>query len=87
MLFLCLDQSSRLEGLVGAVFGDGAEALSRNGEGNALTKLGYKNTLLLEVGAASYLATRIKLRRTSAVAVAATHLGALAGDVALLSHR
>jgi hypothetical protein len=51
-----------------------------------LVDLWYVNLFLLEVWLAFYFPTRVKLRRTSAVAVSSPDLGFLASDIALLSH-
>jgi len=51
-----------------------------------LVKLRDENTPLLEVWLASGLSTRVKLRRSRTVTVAAPDLGFLAGDVTLLCH-
>ena len=89
LAFLCLpslDKLGCLEGFVGTVLGDSAKAFSRNVHNHVLAKFWYIDTSLLQVWLAASLATRVKLRRTRAVRVAAPNLGLFAGDVTLLCH-
>lgn len=82
-----LDKTSSFESLVRAVFCDCTKSLGRNVHGHMLVDFGYENTLLLHVWRTTNLPARIKLRCTSAVRVAATDLGGLAGYFTNFSHR
>jgi hypothetical protein len=84
---LALDQTSFLESGVRAVLGHGTETLGRHLHCHVLVNLRDVDTSLLEVWLASNFPARVKLRRTSAVTVAAAHLGFLAGNVTLLCHK
>lgn len=69
-----LDKVCFLECLVGAVLCDGAHCFCGDSHHDGLPELCDKDSLLLEIGLATYLSARIKLRRTSAVAVSSTNL-------------
>ncbi len=86
-IYTKLDKLRLLERLVGTVFGDGAQPFSRHVNRDVLVELRHVDALFLEVWLALGFATRVKLRRTRAVRVAATDLGLFARNIALLSHR
>ncbi len=85
-VFSGLDNSSCLQCLERAVLGDGSKAFGGDVDDNVLINLRHIDALLLEICLALYFPAWVKLRRTSAVAVAPTNLGLLSGYVALLCH-
>lgn len=82
-----LDQFSLFERLVGTVFSNRPQAFGRNFDSYVLVELWYVQPFLLQVWLSAGFTTRIKLRRTRAVAVAAPNLGFFAGYVTLFCHR
>ena len=82
-----LDEVCLFEGRVRSIFCDGAECFGRYVYRNVRTHLRYVDALLLKIWRATNFADRVKLRRTSAVAVASSNLGLLARDVAFLCHK
>ena len=81
-----LDNVCFFERCVCAVLCDGSKSLGRNLNGYMLIKFSNKNALLVEVWRSLGLAGRIKLRRTSAVAVFPSDLGFFTRDFAFLCH-
>ncbi len=84
--FLSLDQLCFLQCRVRPVLSDGAKSLGRNFYNHMLVEFWNVDATLLEIWLSAHFATRIELCRTSAIAVAATNLGLLARDFALLCH-
>lgn len=72
-----LQEPCLLESLVSTILVYRLYAFGGESECEELLKLRYVDLLLLEVGASAYLAARVILRRTSAVRVSSSDLGAL----------
>ena len=81
-----LDELCFLKSCVRTVLCNSAESFGRNLNYYGLIDFWYENTLLLKVWLTADFATRVELRRTSAVAVSAPDEGLLASNITLLCH-
>lgn len=81
-----LDDTGCLEGLVGAILGNGAHTFGGEDDGHGAVKLRDEDALLLEVRLLADVAGRVELGSTNTVAVAASDLRALLCDRTNLCH-
>lgn len=86
LLLYLLDNSSFFECCVCTVFGNSAKSLCRNFDSHVFIKLCDVNPFLVEVWSTLCFTRRVKLRRTSAIAVSATNLGFLSRDFTFFCH-
>ena len=82
-----LYEAGFLEGTIGAVLLDSAEAARRDSDGNGPLEFRHVDALLLEVRVSADIAARIELGRASAIGVAAAHDRGLFGYCADFSHK
>ena len=81
-----LDNTRLFEGDERAALGDGFKTAGGDDDSDVLVELWNENLALLKVGFSADFATRVKLRRTSAVRVAPPNEGANTGDSTYLCH-
>lgn len=87
IIYLLLDEIGIFQRLVRTILCNSTNRLCRKVDGDVLVEFRHVDTLFLQVWSPLGLSTRVKLRRTSAVAVLTPDLGLLAGDFTFLCHK
>lgn len=84
--FCGLDKLSFFEGLVCSIFSNSSECFCGDIYRNMLANFWYVDSFFLKIWLSFCFTARVKLRRTSAVAVSATNLGFLPSYLTLFRH-
>ncbi len=85
-MLILLNETSGLQGLVGAALFHGLETLGRDSDGDLLVELGDENGLGLEIYLAAANARRVEFGSAGAVGIPTADLGFLACYVADACH-